>query len=406
MWLSFDDGDHWQSLRLDMPAISVRDLQVKDDSTCLCADLVAATHGRGFYILDNLTPFRQAAEAKAASGAYLFRPATALRVRFATNDPTPWPPEVPAGENPLPGGIVDYQLGVDASAPVTLAILDAAGKIVRSYSSDDAQLNPDPAIDQAGYDKVCQKTPTATFCGLPLYWPAPAMSVSTKAGLHRFNWDLHFNPVTVENVADAGDEDATGAVPHRTYPTVNAPWAPPGAYTVRLTVGGRSYTQPLTLRLDPRVKTAAAGLAQLASLSREMYDAALATHAAQLQARALAEKLTALSGNDVAAFRAKVDSLAPKPSTGGGPIARFLRRRGGAAAAPTLEAVTNSLVAAAMAMQGADIAPTAAEVAACTGARSQSRDVLARWGTLKTADLAALNARLKAAGQPAVTLPD
>ena len=111
--MSFDDGDHWQSLKLDMPAISVRDIQVKDDSTCLCSDLVAGTHGRGFWILDNVTPLRQAAEvraAQAARSAYLFKPATAVRVRFATNDPTPWPPEVPAGENPPPGGLIDYYL--------------------------------------------------------------------------------------------------------------------------------------------------------------------------------------------------------------------------------------------------------------------------------------------------------
>jgi photosystem II stability/assembly factor-like uncharacterized protein len=404
VWVSFDDGDHWQSLRIDMPAISVRDLQVKDDSSCLCSDLIAATHGRGFWILDNLTPFRQAAEARAASGAYLFKPATAVRVRIATIDPTPLPPEVPAGENPLPGGIVDYQLAANAPGPVTLAIVDAAGKIVRSYSSDDPQVSPDPAIDPAGYDKVCQTSPTATFCGLPLYWPATPMTISTKAGLHRFSWDLHFDPVTLENVTDAGDVEATGAVPHHTYPAVNAPWAPPGTYTVRLTVDGKRYTQPLTLRLDPRVKTPAAGLAQLASLSREMYDAAQAAHAAQLQARALVAKLDALTSKDAAAFRAQVDSLAPAPQRVGGAIARFLRRRGGTTLLPTLEAVTNSLVAAAMAMQGADDTPTATQVAACKLASAQSFTALGRWNTLKTAGLAALNAKLKAAGQPPVTL--
>jgi photosystem II stability/assembly factor-like uncharacterized protein len=110
VWVSFDDGDHWHSLRLDMPAISVRDIQVKDDATCMCSDLVAGTHGRGFWILDNVTPLRQAAEAGAATSAYLFKPATAVRVRFATNDPTPWPPEMAAGENPPHGAVVDYFL--------------------------------------------------------------------------------------------------------------------------------------------------------------------------------------------------------------------------------------------------------------------------------------------------------
>ena len=112
VWVSFDDGDHWHSLRLNMPAISVRDIEVKDDASCLCSDLVAGTHGRGFWILDDVTPLRQAAEAAAASSAYLFKPATGIRIRFGTNDPTPWPPEVPAGENPPPGALVDYYLPV------------------------------------------------------------------------------------------------------------------------------------------------------------------------------------------------------------------------------------------------------------------------------------------------------
>ena len=110
VWVSFDDGDNWNSLRLDMPAISVRDIEVKDDASCMCSDLVAGTHGRGFWILDDVTPLRQAAEAAAASSAYLFKPATGIRIRFGTNDPTPWPPELPAGENPPPGAIVDYYL--------------------------------------------------------------------------------------------------------------------------------------------------------------------------------------------------------------------------------------------------------------------------------------------------------
>ncbi|HKJ01055.1 MAG TPA: hypothetical protein VJ997_01335, partial [Longimicrobiales bacterium] len=117
VWFSVDDGDHWQSLRLDMPAVSVRDIQVKDDDTCLCSDLVAGTHGRGFWILDNVTPLRQLAEARAATGAYLVKPATAVRVRSGMNDPTEWTPELPHGENPLPGGLIDYYLAADVPGP-------------------------------------------------------------------------------------------------------------------------------------------------------------------------------------------------------------------------------------------------------------------------------------------------
>jgi photosystem II stability/assembly factor-like uncharacterized protein len=408
VWLSFDDGDHWQSLRGDMPAISVRDLQVKDDSTCLCSDLVAATHGRGFWILDDLTPLRQAAEVRAAQAArtaYLFKPAAAVRVRFATNDPTPWPPELPAGENPPPGGIVDYYLAADAASPVKLEILDAAGNVVRSYSSDDRTLDPNPALDPAAYDRICERTPSAADCGLPLYWPAPPMTLSARAGAHRFSWDLHYDPIGAEDPAQGGDEGATGAVPHRTYPDVNAPWAPPGAYTVRLTADGRSYTQPLTLRLDPRVKTSATDLARLAALSREMYDGAKVTHAAYTRARALTEQLDKLQGSDVVAFRAQVDSVAPARVRDGQAGFPGARRGTPATAAPTLESATSALMVAAMAMQGADVAPTASQIAAAERARAQSRIVLARWNALENGGLAALNARRKATGQSPVTLP-
>ncbi len=405
VWVSFDDGDHWQSLRLNMPAISVRDLEVKDDSTCLCADLVAGTHGRGFWILDDVTPLRQQAAAQAAQASgtpYLVKPATAVRVRFGTNDPTPWPPELPAGENPLPGAILDYYLPTAASGPVTLDILDGGEKVVRSYSSADPVLNPEPGVDMAAYDQVCRKRPTATYCGLPLYWPAPEMKIRTEAGMHRVWWDMHYEPFEIEDLEDNGDEGATGAVPYRTYPQVNAPWAPPGAYTVRLTANGKSVTQPLTLNLDPRVKTSAAGLTQLATLSRTIYEGAVVARTAFTQARELVAAMAKLSGSDLDAFKAQVESLAPAPPRGA--RGRFFGR-GPAAGPPTLYAVSNAMMAAAMAMQGADVAPTAGQVAACDRAKAQSFEVMAKWTALKTTGLAALNAKRKAAGQLLLELP-
>jgi photosystem II stability/assembly factor-like uncharacterized protein len=404
VWVSFDDGAHWRSLRLNMPAISVRDLQLKDDSTCKCADLIAGTHGRGFWILDDVTPLRQAAQlrdAEASKSPYLFRPITALRVRFGTNEPTPWPPELPAGENPPPGGIIDYYLPSDAQGPVKLEILDAAGKVVRSYASTDPVITPDPALHPDAYNEVCQHNPSAPDCALPLYWPAPQLIVSPKAGVHRFSWDLHYDPVG--GPVEQSGEEAQGAVPHRTYPTVNAPWAPPGSYTVRLTVNNRAYTQPLTLELDPRVKTPAPALARLASLSRELYEAAKSTHAEYLQARALASSLASEQGADVAAFRTQLDSVAPAPTRGG----RGFGRRGGAAAASlSLEAASNALTSAVMAMQEADVAPTASQVATADRARAQARAAESRWNSLRTSGLGSLNAKRKAAGQPAIVIPE
>jgi photosystem II stability/assembly factor-like uncharacterized protein len=398
VWVSFDDGDNWQSLKLDMPPVSVRDIEVKDDSTCLCSDLVAGTHGRGFWILDDVTPLRQVAAARAATSAYLFKPVTAVRVRFATNDPTPWPPEVPAGENPPPGGIIDYYLGAKASGAVRLEILTTSGRVVRSYSSSDSVANPHPALDSAAYNRLCQRTPTAPDCGLPLYWPAPPMVISTEAGMHRVSWDLRYDPIPGIDMAGG---DAMGAVPRRTYPRGEAPWAPPGQYTVRLTVGGKSFSQPLSLRLDPRVKISPAGVTQLADLSRQMYDSARAVQAAYRQARALVARLDS-AGAGAAVLKAQVDSVAPVPAP----------RRGfgfGAPAGPppppTLGGSATAMMTAAMAMQGADVAPTAREIAACDHALEQYRQALTRWTALKTTGLAGLNVQRKAGGQPEVTLP-
>jgi photosystem II stability/assembly factor-like uncharacterized protein len=412
VWVSFDDGDRWQSLRLNMPAISVRDIQLKDDSTCLCSDLVAGTHGRGFWILDNVTPLRQQAALKAAAAsnsALLFKPATAVRVRHGTNDPTPWPPELPAGENPMPGAIIDYFLPSDASGEVMIDILDGANKVVRSYSSKDAMLDPHPAVDMAAYDKICRARPTATYCGLPLYWPGRPIGVSTKAGMHRFSWDMKLEPFEVEDIENAGDEGATGAVPHNTYDEANAPWAPPGAYTARLTVGGKSFTQPISVRLDPRVKVSPIALTQVATLSREMWDGAWAARSAFETGRKFSAELAKVSGADVAAFKAKVDSIAPAPAAGGrggrGGRGGF-GGRGGAPAGPlTLDRASNAMMTAAMGMQGAEAAPTDRQVAAVTAARTQAAPVLARWKALTTTELTALNTKLKAAGQPTVAVP-
>jgi len=295
-----------------------------------------------------------------------------VRVRFGTNEPTPWPPELPAGENPPAGAILDYALATDVAAPVKLEIVEASGRAVRTYSSDDPVLDPDPARDPASYDRVCKTNPGAPDCSLPLYWPAPQERISTRAGLHRFTWDLRYQPIG--ETSRAGEVEATGAVPHRSEHTPTAPWAPPGRYTVRLTVNGKSYTQPLTLRLDPRVKTPAVGLQQLAALTREMYDAAARSRAAYREARALSDSVSG-------ATRAQLESIAPAPR----PQPRGFGRPRAPTPPPTLESASNAALAAAIAMQDADVTPTAAQVAACARARAQVNQVLARWARIKRA---------------------
>jgi len=382
VWVSFDDGDHWHSLRLDMPAISVRDIQLKDDASCMCSDLVAGTHGRGFWILDDVTPLRQMTEAAAATDAYLFKPATGIRIRFGTNDPTPWPPELLAGENPPNGAIVDYYLPNDVSSEVKLEFLDGEKHVIRTYSSRDAIRDPDPATNPAAYNKICQQEPTAQDCGLPLYWPAPHQTLKTVAGMHRFTWDMHYDPIAGGGGGGRGGGGAGGAVPHRTYAAVNSPWVAPGSYTVRLTVNGKALTQPIMIKMDPRVKITPEVL-QIFTLTTRMESDARRAEAAYHEARGLVDKV---NGNDALAKQLN-DIAPPEPARaveggrggrGGG--------RGGAAAderPANLSDIAGEMVASVMPMQASEMPPTAVQLKACADRQTAYTAVMARWTALR-----------------------
>ena len=265
VWFSLDDGDHWHPLRLAMPVISIRDLIIKDD------DLVIATHGRGFWILDNITPIRQWAAAVASAPSTLFAPAVATRVRYSMYTDTPVPPDEPRAENPPDGAMIDYYLAQDARQ-VTLEILSSAGRVVRRYASDD----PTPAPKDEG--------------NWPWYWFRPATAPSVKAGLQRFTWDLHYaRPTTECSLPISG-------TPFNTKCEPEGPWVMPGRYTVRLTVDGRVHTQPLTVRMDPRVSTPMAVLQRQHDLSVALYDTAL--EAERLAADAAARGWSTFAGAD------------------------------------------------------------------------------------------------------------
>jgi photosystem II stability/assembly factor-like uncharacterized protein len=388
VWFSIDDGDNWNSLRLDMPAISVRDIQVKDDDSCMCSDLVAGTHGRGFWILDDVTPLRQLADAAKAGSAYLFKPEPALRVRFGTNDPTPWPPELPAGENPPPGAIVNYYLPSSADE-VKLEFLNAKGDVLRTYSSKDPVRSPDPATGPVAYNKLCQATPTLADCGLPLYWPAPPQILKASPGMHRFTWDMHYDPIAGGGGGGrGGGGGGGGAVPHRTYPGVNSPWVAPGAYTVRLTANGQSVTQPIVVKMDPRVKVTPA-VQEIFTLTTAMENNARAAAAAHKEARELIEKVKARpqsSAND--ALLKKLEDIAPAaaPAAGGGG-GRGGGGRGAAAEAPaapaTLTNIGGTMIASVMGMQAAEMPPTAAELDAAHKQQAAYTALMAKWAALK-----------------------
>jgi len=233
--VSFDDGDHWQSLRLNLPATSVRDLVVHD------SDVVIATHGRSFWILDDVTPLRQIPEAAAAAptAAYLFRPAGAVRVRWNQNTDTPLPIDEPAAPNPPDGAVVDYYLPRLPVAPVVLEILDAGGRLVRRFSSDDPPELPDTGLN------------------IPPWWIRPPTRLGSGQGMHRFVWDLRGPPPPVLR-----HDYPIAAIPHDTPREPRGPWVLPGRYTARLSVDGRAYQQPLAVRMDPRVPLAAGALAR------------------------------------------------------------------------------------------------------------------------------------------------
>jgi photosystem II stability/assembly factor-like uncharacterized protein len=392
VWVSFDDGDNWHSLRLNMPAISIRDIEVKDDASCMCSDLVAGTHGRGFWILDDVTPLRQAAEAAAATSAYLFKPATGIRIRFGTNDPTPWPPELPAGENPPAGAIVDYYLPSSAGE-VKLEFLSTQGKVIRTYSSTDKVMSPDPATDPVAYNKICQQTPTAPDCGLPLYWPAPQQVLKATAGMHRFTWDMHYDPLPGGGGGGrGGGGGANGAVPHRTYPGVNSPWVAPGTYSVRLTANGQTLTQPIIIKLDPRVKITPE-VQQIFTLTTKMEDNAGKALAAYKDAREQVVKLKARpqsAEND--ALIKKVEDIAPAEAapSGGGRGGRGGGGGGGGLAAaaeppapPNLSNIAAQMIAAVQGMQAAEMPPTATELQACAKAETAYAALMAKWSALK-----------------------
>jgi|HubBroStandDraft_4_1064222.scaffolds.fasta_scaffold00004_145 photosystem II stability/assembly factor-like uncharacterized protein len=262
VYVSFDAGVRWQPLQLDLPRTSVRDIIIHQN------DAIVATHGRGFWILDDVEPLRELARA-GVSGTHLFAPALAYRVRRSLNTDTPLPPEEPAGENPPDGAILDYALAAPAKR-VTIAVYDAAGTEVRRYASDDAAPAPIPNLDK------------------PAYWERAFGRPATNSGMHRFVWDLREAPPR------SFQEDLPiSAVPHETPRVPQGPLVVPGRYTVRLDVDGRTFGQSFDVLMDPRVTISPAALEQ-----QHQVAAGLATLMNRSYARSAAAKA---AGDDKAA---------------------------------------------------------------------------------------------------------
>ncbi|MBS1859036.1 MAG: hypothetical protein JST11_26925, partial [Acidobacteria bacterium] len=334
--VSFDDGDHWQSLKQNLPAVSVRDLVIHGD------DVAIATFGRGFWIMDNITPLRQAFDASEAPDATLFKPADAIRLNPETFFGTPFPPEEPQAKNPPDGAIIDYWL--KAPGEVTLEILDARGAPVRQYSSAEA-----PRAGRGGAQAIAD------------YWIMPPARLTGNAGHNRFVWDLRY---ALPGASTGGGRGGQG------------PQVLPGTYQVKLSAAGRTYTEPMQVKLDPRSTATPLDIQKQYELSMSIL--ADMKRVADLQAQAAAMR-RALDGKPDAAQREREIARIVGAGGGGGRGGRGAAPAGGA---PTLASV-NAMLSTALSVAGsADRTPPATAYTLAADARRELTRLLAEWSAL------------------------
>jgi len=377
VYVSFNDGDDWQSLRLNMPATSIRDLVIHDD------DIVVGTHGRSFWILDDMSILRQLSPANSklpgfranadAVAMHLFAPRPTYRFRRDKNTDTPLPPEEPVGKNPPDGAIIYYYLGANARGPVTLEISDSAGNLVRRFSSAD----PPDSIPRD--------------LNVPTYWVRPPQILSASAGSHRFIWNLHYPPPAGVNFGYP-----ISAIYGDTPKDPLGPDVLPGRYTVKLTAaGGASNTQSFVVKIDPRVKMTKQDIAS--QFENSMAMARITWSAAPVIAQlrgiraALKERMgkggppdltTALTAFDqqAAAFETSSQNAPP-----GAPMNNLVRLSGQAAS--LLDT-----------FEGADMPPTAQAVRAAQEVSASAAKAMAAYERFRVTDLGEINQKLKAAG--------
>jgi photosystem II stability/assembly factor-like uncharacterized protein len=365
VFVSFDDGDHWQPLQLNLPTTSVRDLVIHDD------DLVIATHGRSFWILDNATPLRQMSAEVAGKAAWLFQPATAYRVRPGSDQGTPVPFDEPQADNPPTGAELDYFLQATSRTPVQLEIFDSRGALVRRFSSDDVLPKTNPEEME-----------------FPMYWVHDPEALPTAAGMHRFVWDLHY--------AFAGEV-------HHSFFGPSAPTVLPGSYTVKLTAGGKSYWQPLIVKRDPRVKTSqtdlekmfhaesrmAKNLGELSLAMRQSQELASNIAARKKDSGSHAELTEALSDLD----RKIAELVGPQEEADFGIFGLTVPKTQTVTLREALSAVSGLL----LVVQGSDSPPTADAAVAIDNWDAAIKGLLVRWNTLWNQDRQRVNSLLHTA---------
>ena len=308
----------------------------------------------------------------------LFKLQKALRVRANLNTDTPLPPDEPAGENPPDGAMIDYFIAKDAIGPVTIEIKDGKGESARKYSSADAPVHANPKRLR-----------------IPSYWIRPPQSVSTKAGMHRFLWDMHYTPVP-----GVEPEFPIAATYRNTAPTATSPWVAPGDYMVTLTVDRKSFSQPLTVTMDPRVKASAADLQGQFDLSWRLYQLRLKLAPIGKRFDEITDQLTKLKAKaaerpDVTqkleAFAQTLTSFGPPHPRPGAPPSLFVLES-------TIQLFND--------IQGADDAPTASVKNAISDLETKIGPMMDAWHKLIESDLPALNQQLKQASFPEIKIDD
>ena len=371
VWVSFDDGAHWDSLQLNLPHTSMRDLWLHEN------DLILATHGRSIWILDDISRLRQLAGAPGRD-ALLFRPSAAYRMHRSTWTDTPIPPDEPLAENPPAGAIIEYWLPHDARQPLVLEVLDASGAAVRRYRSDDP---PQPDADELARELI------------PPYWIKPPQVLSARAGAHRWVWDLHYPaPVSVARGYPIS------AVPHATPQQPQGPLALPGTYRVRISYEGQHLEAPLTLKADPRVSASAEALAEQLRLTSHLADlltqSSQALLAAQSQEAQLKSVAPGAADSSVHSYLARLATL-----TGSAPLTGATAEP--APSAPNLKDLEEQIAGLYAELMRADAAPTTAQRAATEELQGKLAGPLESWKKLQ-ADLPELNRQLHAAKRTAV----
>ncbi|HEX5123853.1 MAG TPA: hypothetical protein VFV97_11455, partial [Rhodanobacteraceae bacterium] len=366
MYVSFDDGEHWDGLQANLPRTSVRDIDVHGD------DLVIATHGRGFWIMDDASALRELDPKNARLETRLYKPATAIRARIASFTGTPSPKDEPLASNPPAGAAIDYVIGANHVKSVELSIHDANGKLVRKYTSKDPQPNKD-----------------ATKTGYAPEWIPEPSRLATTRGMHRFVWPLRYAKAAA--LAE-GDTDTEGF------------FVTPGRYTVELTVDVKAFKQTLTVAPDPRIKLDDAAYARQLALARDVESAQLALAAAQEEAKNLHKNIAAAHAANTAnanlqsaldAFDGELVARAGIVEAANPHNAWILPP----SSTTSLRFVAETLGKVAGAVDGADVAPTPDAESGYTAAKALLDRELGEWKAFKAKDLAAMNATLKAAGQ-------